>query len=353
MTTSSAPDRPAGVDAPPGLPVVEGPAFEDLAVGDVFAQAPPLTLDAGLAAAHRAVVGDRTRLHLDAGLCRRVTGSDAVLAPPALVWDVAIGQSTPVSHRVVANLFYRGLVLERAPALGDTLSTTTEVVALRQNRARPGRRPTGLAVLHITTADQHGRVVLDFWRCPMLPLRDPGATTGHADDVDGVGREGGGRGDGRGAVTGWDLDAFRDGLAGVRLRPVRRGDAFAVGGGDVVSSSAELARLTLNTAAVHHDAAAGGGTRLVYGGHTIGVALHQVSRALPQLVTVLSWESCDHTGPVREGDTLRSTVHVDDVEDPPGGGRLARLRVRVRAEAAGGPPTDVLDWRFLALVAEP
>ncbi len=48
--------------------------------------------------------------------------------------------------------------------------------------------------------------------------------------------------------------------------------------------------------------------RLVYGGHTIGLALAQATRLLPNLVTVLGWQSCDHTGPVHEGDTLYSEL---------------------------------------------
>lgn len=48
-----------------------------------------------------------------------------------------------------------------------------------------------------------------------------------------------------------------------------------------------LARLTVNVARTHHDDE--GGRRLVYGGHTIGIALTQAVRALPQMVTVLAW----------------------------------------------------------------
>ena len=116
-----------------------------------------------------------------------VTGG-APLASPGLVWDVAIGQSTVVTQHVKANLFYRGLAFRRAPRLGDTLRTSTEVVALRQNQPREGRAPTGLAVLRITTADQERRPVLDFWRCAMLPLRDQDRQTGHADELDSVGQ---------------------------------------------------------------------------------------------------------------------------------------------------------------------
>ena len=105
------------------------------------------------------------------------------------MWDVAIGQSTVATGRVVANLFYRGLLLRRPVRLGDTLRTTTEVVARRENRVKEGRRPTGLAVLRIRTVDQEDRPVLDFTRCAMLPLRDeptgePGDEVGGAADLD-------------------------------------------------------------------------------------------------------------------------------------------------------------------------
>ena len=121
---------------------------------------------------HQSIIGDRLRLALDAEVAMAVTGATGALAHPALVCDVAIGQSTLVTQRVKANLFYRGLVFHRFPVIGDTLFTRTEVVGLRQNSAKPGRAPTGLAALRMTTIDHLGRLVLDFYRCAMLPLRD-------------------------------------------------------------------------------------------------------------------------------------------------------------------------------------
>lgn len=85
--------------------VTEGPYFDDLRRGDVFDTAPAMTLTGSAVAVHQSIVGDRLRLPLDAELSRRVTGQDAPLAPPSLVWDVAISQSTPVTHHVKANLF--------------------------------------------------------------------------------------------------------------------------------------------------------------------------------------------------------------------------------------------------------
>jgi acyl dehydratase len=219
------------------------------------------------------------------------------------------------------------------------------VTGLRQNQARPDRAPTGLAVLRITTTDQDGRPVLDFWRCAMLPLRDPDKQTGHADDLDRIGRDAA-PADFAAPVRGWQLAQFADRTAGPRPGELRPGDSFEVAGGDVVSSAPELARLTLNLAAVHHDSTAGGGQRLVYGGHAIGLALAQAARALPSLVTVSGWHGCDHLAPVREGDTLHSVITVEQVELLAGGGGLAHLRSVV--QAAG---RDVLDWRYVAVLA--
>lgn len=330
-------------------PLAEGPCFEELSVGRTFDAAPALTLTSGHAAQHQAIVGDRLRLALDAPLSEAVTG--AAIAPPSLVWNVAIGQSTLATHHVKANLFYRGLTFRRFPSLGDTLHTSTEVVALRENTRRPGRPATGLAALRITTVDQEGRAVLDFWRCAMLPLRDPDVETGHADDLAAVGSSATEK-EMAAAVEGWRLGRFRERDRNPGLGSLTEGATVRVGGGDVVSSAPELARLTLNIAQVHHDAqAAGPAGRLVYGGHTIGIALSQLTRAFPGLVTVVGWHGCDHTGPVREGDTLHSEVTVERLAPLPEGGGLAHLRSRVSAWDGPGTSRPVLDWRLVALFA--
>jgi acyl dehydratase len=338
-----------------GAPSVEvaGPFYEDLEVGQVFDASPGLTLTDGHAAVHQAILGDRLRLALDADLFSRVVGEEARLAHPALVCDVAIGQSTLVTQRVIANLFYRGLVLRRAPRIGDTLRTTTEVVALRDTSARPGRPPTGLAALRIRTVDQDDRAVLDFHRCAMLPMRDEGSRPGHADDLDAISAQL--PADAlRGAVAGWDLRTYRDAVPGVHADGLAPGTRYVLENGDTVTDAPELARLSLNVAAAHTDATSTTrGQRLVYGGHTIGIALAHVTRALPNLVTVVAWRSCDHLAAVVEGDVLRSVVTVEALEPLAGGdGALVDLRVETAADRADGSGRDaVLDWRLVAVMA--
>ncbi|WP_280418397.1 MaoC family dehydratase [Nocardia carnea] len=326
--------------------VVGGPYFDRLSIGQVFEAAPTVTLTDGLAAAHRAIVGNRLRLTLDRSLAATVAGGP--VAHPGLVTDIAIGQSTLATHHVIANLFYRGLRLHRLPLIGDTLSTTTEVVGLKSNSIRPGRPATGLAVLRISTTDQHGRTVLDFHRCAMLPIDpavDPAEVT-RTDDLSTIGESN---------TADWavpegiDLDAYRSAVPGPHFDPSLAGVRFT-SSGDVVSSAPELARLTLNIAATHHDERTSATGRLVYGGHTIGIALDQAARALPNLVTVLGWQSCDHTAPVAEGDTLTSDLYVEGTSILPTGGTLD-LRSVVFSHRRDAPPQQVLDWRFTALFA--
>ena len=331
---------------------VAGPYYEDLEVGQVFDLAPGLTLTDGHAAVHQAILGDRLRLALDAHLCERVAGPGGPLAHPGLVCDVAIGQSTLATQRVIANLFYRGLVLRRAPRIGDTLRTSTEVVMLRDTSPRPGRAPTGLAVLRIRTVDQLDREVLDFHRCAMLPMRDEDSRPGHQGELDAISPEL--QPDVlRSAFADWDFAAFHELEPGGHADSLTAGDRFVVDGGDTVTCAPELARLSLNIAAAHTDpGATGHGRRLVYGGHTIGVALAHANRALPNLVTVAGWRSCDHLAPVFEGDVLRSTVTVEAIERlGAAGGALVDLRVETLAERIADAARDaVLDWRLVAVM---
>ncbi|MCW2548458.1 MAG: Acyl dehydratase-like protein [Mycobacterium sp.] len=320
---------------------VRGPYFEELIVGQVFDTAPALTLTSGLAATHQSIVGDRLRLPLSEPLARAVTGR-APIAHPALVWNVAIGQSTLVTQHVRANLFYRGLALRRLPVIGDTLHTVTTVVELKQNRVKPGRPATGLAVLHQATTDQEERPVLDFYRCAMIPLGDAKVDTRSLGDL---------------TISAADLprDVLLASIQGWEpppsLTPLPKvGRRLRVSSADVVSNAPELARLTLNIAAVHHDAGAAGGRRLVFGGHTIALALAQATRAIPGLLTVLGWHACEHLAPVHEGDQLSSTIDVQGSEEWEGWGRILQLRSRVSCrDVESGDETPVLDWRFVAL----
>ncbi len=329
---------------------VAGPYFEDFHHGLEF-DAPAVTLTAGHAALHQALFGDRLRLPLDHAGSARVTNSPAPLCHPLLAINIAIGQSTWASQRVKANLFYRGLVLRQPVFLGDTLYTRTRVVGLRQNKPQAGRAATGIVALEMTTTNQHGETVLHFWRCPMIPCRDPEARTGHVDDLETIGK-GVTLEDVLAAVpTTWNMTPASEWL-GTRASNIAPDQRFIIEARDTITSAPELVRLSLNMAMAHTDAKLSYlGERLVFGGHTIFMGFSQITRGLPNLLTVLAWESCDHVAPVVEGDRLRTEFTVTDVK-PAGTSGASLLRIDAECFAARDTPeeeTRVLDWEFWAL----
>ena len=162
---------------------VDGPYFEDFSSGQQFF-APAVTITSGHTAYYQAVCGDRLLLPLDKELSYRVTGNSNALVHPMLVINIVNGQTTYASQHVKGNLFYRGLVLKEPVFVGDTLTTITTVVRLKQNKPKPSRAATGMVVLEMETKNQNGNVVMKYWRCPMIPCRDSSAETGLGDEFD-------------------------------------------------------------------------------------------------------------------------------------------------------------------------
>ena len=321
------------------------PWFEDLNVGDEFNNVPEVTITEGHMAAHQMAFGDRLALPLSWPLSKKVTKSPTPLVNSCLVANIAIGLSTIPSQRVLGNLFYRGVAFRLPVFLGDTLKTKTSVVALRQNRIKPGRAASGMAALYIEVSNQEGQSVLNFYRCPMLPCRDSEADTGKNDDFDLISapldfdKL-------KALVPPWNFKEFSP-----KQVHLDEGQRIVIEARDTVTSAPEIVRLTLNLAMTHLDSKKGGySERLVYGGHTISLAAAQVSRALPGLITIICWFHCEHLAPVFEGDILRSEVLVNQREDYDEFSILD-LTVEVFAESEvsvkeGQKETKVLDWRF-------
>ena len=333
----------------------EAPYFEDLAVGDEFNGVPAVTLTEGHTAIHQALFGDRLLLPLNHELCQKVTGHSRPLVNPSLVCNLAIGQSTIPSQRVMGNLFYRGLHFQRPVFVGDTLSTSTRVVGLKQNKIKEGRAASGMVALEIHVINQTGGTVLLFWRCPMIPCRDPSATTELDDDFSVMPEE---ISDERlvSQIPDWDYEYFRDNFKGKHFTDYKAGDAFEVEARDTVTLAPELVRMTLNMAMTHTDATRGVyGKRLVYGGHTIAMAAAHISRVLPDLITILAWYKCDHLAPVFEYDILNTNVRIEEIISAESFG-LAKLQVEVFATRGPEAPETgenikVLDWHLVGLLA--
>ena len=336
--------------------LIGGPYFEDFEVGATMPEAPSVTVHYGHGILHQALFGDRLRLPLDNHLSKAVTGRDAPLANPALVCNIAIGQTTYATQRVKGNLFYRGLVLHRPVYFGDTLTTTTKVAALKQNRSKPGRPATGMVVLDMLTQNQDGDTVLHFWRAPMIACRDAEIDTGCDDSFDEFPDVINEQQIDAAVPNDWRLDVFKEKVSGAHFEDLDEGSEFRVEGRDTVTCAPELVRATLNMAYVHSDAIESVySRRLVYGGHTISMAAAHVLRPLPNIVTFLGWRSCNHTGPVFEQDILRTEVKISG-KRLVGEGGVVDLHVKVFAERGPESPEpgwdiEVLDWHVIALMA--
>lgn len=329
---------------------LDGPFYDRLAVGDELPRQPTITLDGGMGALYQSWVGERLALTLDAEISRLVTGRPERLASPGLVMQLSIGQSTTISRRAVANLFYRDVRLVRPVFLGESVSTTVTVAALADGSHRDGRLRRGKVLVDIVTT-AGGERAIEYQRCPMLPQEDHATAPGHTDDL--------------GTDRPLDLAAYAALVPGHwNFAPLGPGANWAPGATitdptrDVIDGATGMVRLTHNLAMIHRDVERSPyPERLVYGGHVVGLAQASLSRVLPGMATVVGWHGCDHTGPAFEGDLLEFRHTLLDVV-PAGQGRAFAVRVEgvahrddrpVAGGSSDGSGNPVLDWTVVAV----
>ncbi|MGU3432645.1 acyl dehydratase [Actinomycetes bacterium M1A6_2h] len=320
-----------------------GPFGDDFVVGTAMPAAPSITIDTGVAAYFQALTGDPSVLSLSGVLSEAVTGVPRRLANAGLVLQIAIGQSTVATKIVVANLFYRDIIVHKPVFVGDTVTTTVTPVARTFTRdSSSGRRAKVL--LSIEGRDQHGDVVASLQRLALLPLRSQTDLLAVGDIESATPSKALHEFLGN-VPPQWDLAAVSTGTLQApgfaATDPLR----------DSISDALGLVRLTQNMAAAHRDPARGQqGRRLVYGGHVIALAQASVSRTLPALVTTVGWRSCDHLSPSFEGDHLEFDVEIEDAITVDGGS-LAGIRVRGRAYRGGAEAVEVIDYRPVVVLA--
>jgi acyl dehydratase len=316
-----------------------GPLYEDFTVGATLPPLPSITLTEADNVVYRAITGDQHLLAADRTLAKRVTGGGAGIANPGLVLQYSIGQTTMATRQAIANLYYRSVRVLRPARIGETLTTTTTVLGLKDS-APKGDQFRGKVWLGISTGGDHGPVV-EYERCALVRGRGPGQP-GHADEIPGpsdptpldalVG-----------LVPSWVLGElprteWPDG--DTRVDPLR----------DHIDLAAPLARLTFNQAAVHRDATlTADGRRLVYGGHVQGLAQASLTRMLPGLAHVVAWDGCDHIAPAYEGDLLEFRhTPLERLDAGEGRGSLVRFEV-IGTKLTDGASDDVLRWTPIVL----
>jgi 2-methylfumaryl-CoA hydratase len=315
-------------------PSFPGPFYETFTVGATLPPLPSVTLTDADNMLYRAITGDQHALAADRILYQRASGRGpaASLVNPGVVLQYSIGQTTMATRQAIANLYYRDLRIHRPIEVGETLSTVTTVLGLRDSASK-GDQHRGKVWLGITTRVGDEPVVT-YERCALVRGTCP--PPGHNDDIPGPSNPT--PLDGLAALApNWDL-------AGLAITNWPTGETRSDPLRDHVDMAAPLARLTFNQAAVHRDnAMAADGRRLVYGGHVQGLGQASLTRMLPGFATIVAWDGCDHTGPAHEGDLLEFR-HTILEQQSCGSGRLIRFEVVGACRQADGTTTDILRW---------
>ncbi len=312
-----------------------GNFFEDYRIGQKIAHAVPRTVTEGDRALYTALYPTRFALYSSDEFAR-ASGLPRSPIEDLAAFHVVFGKTVPdVSLNAVANLGYaEGRFL--APVYpGDTITSESEVIGLKEN----SNRQSGVVYVRSTGRNQRGEPVLEYARWVMVKKRDPEAEVGApavptlapavaaADLV---------------VPAGLDFTGYDFALAGERHR---WGD-YAVGEkidhvDRVTIEEAEhmlATRLWQNTSKVHFDATARpDGRRLIYGGHVISLARALSFNGLANAAAVAAINAGAHANPCFAGDTVQAWSEVlDKAEtDAPG---VGALRLRLVAVKAGAEP---------------
>ncbi|TBW40084.1 MaoC family dehydratase [Siculibacillus lacustris] len=310
-----------------------GNFFEDFRIGQVIRHATPRTVTVGEVALYGALYGGRCAVQSSDAFAKAV-GWPRAPVDDLLVFHVVFGKTVPdVSLNAVANLGYAGCRFLAPVYPGDTLSTVSEVIGLKEN----SNGKTGVVYVRSTGYDQDGREVLDYVRWVMVRKRDEAAVV--ADQLipelpaalapDQLGS----------AVPFLDRSAWDDELSGSRHRfaDYRVGERIDHVDGVTVEEAEHMlaTRLYQNTAKVHFNQWTEGqgrfGRRLIYGGHVISLARALSFNGLANAFHVAAINGGRHVAPLFAGSTVFAWSEVLDTAELPGRDDVGALRLRTVA----------------------
>src|SRR5512144_2677913 len=150
-----------------------GNFFEDFRLGQEIRHATPRTVTEGDAALYTGLFGSRFAFNSSTEFAQAL-GMPRAPIDDFLAFHIVFGKTVPdISLNAVANLGYaQGRFL--APVYpGDTLSTTSTVIGLRQNK--DGK--SGVVYVRSVGSNQREESVLDYCRWVMVPKNNEAAAT--------------------------------------------------------------------------------------------------------------------------------------------------------------------------------
>lgn len=307
-----------------------GRFFEHFKLNEVIQHATPRTITAGDAALYIALTGARNPLHCSAPFAHAL-GLDNAPVDDLLAFHIAFGKTVPdISVNAVANLGYADVRFLRPVYVGDTLSTSSTVIGLKQN----SNGKSGVVYVRSTSVNQNQQPVLSWVRWVMVHKKDLNAAAPET------------------VIP--DLPAFvaPTQLCVAEQLSLKGFETQATGGqyfwedyqpGERINhpsgmtindSDHSLAtRLYQNNARLHFDAHmmqnSPFGKRLVYGGIVISICRSLSYEGLENALAILAINAGTHANPSFAGDTIYSYTEVLERWEIPGRTDAGALRLRM------------------------
>ena len=309
-----------------------GNFFEDFKVGQVLHHATPRTVSEGDTALYQALFGSRFALQSSAEVARKA-GYASAPVDDLLAFHIVFGKTVPdISLNAVANLGYADCKFLKPVFPGDTLSTESKVIGLKEN----SNGETGTVYVRSTGRNQRGETVIDYVRWVMVRKRDkvhsaPEADVPHLPDIVEPAH--------LAVPAGTNFKGFDTVASG----SPHLWDDYAVGekidhvDGVTVEEAEHMmaTRLYQNTAKVHFNQFTEGkgrfGRRLIYGGHVISLARALSFNGLGNALLVAAINAGRHVAPLFAGETVFAWSEVLAKSAVPKREDIAALRIRTIA----------------------
>ena len=341
-----------------------GNFFEDFRLGQEIIHAVPRTVSVGDTALYVGLTGTRFALHSSDAFAQAI-GYGKAPVDDILAFHMVFGRTVAdVSLNAVANLGYAQCRFGAPVYAGDTLSTRSTVIGLKEN----SNRESGVVYVRSVGRNQRDEVVLEYVRWVMVRKRDQASPAPDVQVPDLVG-----------AVAATDfyipaalqMERYDRALAGSPhgWEDYQVGERIDHVDGMTLEESDHMTatRLYQNNAKVHfnqHAESSGRfGKRLIYGGHIISLARALSFNGLANAFRVLAINGGRHVNPSFAGDTIYAWSEIVEVIELSGRTDLGALRLRTVAtkdrpcadfpgpDAAGKYPADVvLDLDYTVLM---
>jgi 2-methylfumaryl-CoA hydratase len=145
-----------------------GRFFEDFIMNEVIQHATPRTITEGDCALYIALTGERNPLHCSKPFAQSL-GYKTTPVDDLLAFHIAFGKTVPdISVNAVANLGYADARFIQPIFVEDTLSTSSQVIGLRQN----SNGKSGVVYVRSTAVNQRNEPVLSWVRWVMVHKSD-------------------------------------------------------------------------------------------------------------------------------------------------------------------------------------